>query len=97
MRSFLARMFNHLFVSTKVVACLRDAIKGNLSTLGTRGGKPTPFDTDEVAAIFRILVGHFDIHDVTFKQYLRPADRLGHVIGQVKWVKVSDQHVGTCS
>jgi hypothetical protein len=73
------------------VGWLRDRVNTNMPSLGMRGPKPTPFDTDEIAAIFRMLVGYINIHDVTFKQYLRAADRLGNFVRQVKSVTVSEE------
>ena len=88
--AFLARVFNQL-LSANLVVWLRDRVNYNMPSLGMRGPKPTPFDTDEIAAIFRMLVGYINIHDVTFKQYLRAADRLGNFIRQVKSVAVSEE------
>jgi hypothetical protein len=88
--AFLARVFNQL-LSANLVVWLRDRVNTNMPSLGMRGPKPTPFDTDEIAAIFRMLVGYINIHDVTFKQYLRAADRLGNFVRQGKSVAVSEE------
>jgi hypothetical protein len=88
MRSW--RVFNQL-LSANLVGWLRDRVNTNMPSLGMRGPKPTPFDTDEIAAIFRMLVGYINIHDVTFKQYLRAADRLGNFVRQGKSVAVSEE------
>ena len=86
---FLVRVFGDL-LSPKLLEWLTNRVNNNLMSDGARGPKVTPYDTNEIAALFRMLVGYINNHDTTFKEYMRETDRLGYFIRKAQPKRVTE-------
>jgi hypothetical protein len=56
-----------------------------------RGRPPVPFDTAEIAAILRMMLGYFNLHGVEFMDYLRSFNRLGYFNRSGKTMHVTEK------
>jgi len=67
-----------MILSPALLEWLTNTTNNRVPPDSRRGRPPVPFDTAEIAAILRMMLGYFNLHGVDFESYLNSECRLGH-------------------
>jgi hypothetical protein len=73
---FAMRLWSNV-ISSKLLHWFASYVNERLPVISGRGRARESYDVDEIAAMFRMLVGHFNSCTTQFKTYLRSTERLG--------------------